>query len=226
MAGIIKDRVLQDVKPSPDKHNLLLIDSNYLAYQARYVHADLSHKNEKTGILYGFLQRVVTLAKLHRTSDIVFCWDSPRSIRKERYDWYKAKRHSKPMDEDQLIEHQQAMEQFELLREEILPSIGFNNVLTLTGYESDDLFAQIITTPLFPKCRFIIVTADEDLYQLLKDDRVWMYNPSTKEYTCASKFTASYGIPPEDWVKVKSIAGCHTDEIPGVKKGLGEKNAI
>jgi hypothetical protein len=38
-------------------------------------------------------------------------------------------------------------------------------------------------------------------------------------------FKGQFNLKPEDWIHVKAIAGCSTDEIPGVE-GVGETKAV
>ena len=66
----------------------------------------------------------------------------------------------------------------------------------------------------------VIVSTDRDLYQLLRQDRVSVWDPLKKKPVTERSFTMKYGIGPDEWAPVKAIAGC-----PGVK-GVGEKTAI
>jgi 5'-3' exonuclease len=52
---------------------------------------------------------------------------------------------------------------------------------------------------------------------------MWMLGK--KKIITEKSFRDQYGISPFDWIKVKSIAGCTTDNLKGVK-GVGEKTAI
>src|SRR6185436_3339106 len=95
------------------------------------------------------------------------------------------------------------------------------------GYEADDLNASICHA--HPKRRKVIVSADSDLYQLLQDN--WprkgstrVYHPITQITLDAGGFEIRYGINPQQWARLKAIAGCSSDEIPGVP-GVGEKTA-
>jgi 5'-3' exonuclease len=111
--------------------------------------------------------------------------------------------------------------QFDELREEILPRIGLVNNYLVTGFEGDDLIASI--------CKnnsgvFVIVTSDEDMYQLL-DDRIHIYDLRKKQDYTTDNFLTDYNIPVSEWVYVKATAGCITDNVKGIE-GVGEKTVI
>jgi DNA polymerase-1 len=199
---------------------ILLIDSHFLGHQAHYSLGDLSHEDIATGVVFGFLSRILSLGLSFHTNDIVFCWDSPNSYRKRKYSWYKEKRVKDQTDEER--EGKRVLyEQMHLLRTEILPGIGFNNNLYQEGCESDDLMAIVTAQKLGD---WIIVTADEDLFQCLAvNSRVFL--PNKKKMMTVSRLQSEYGVTPAQWAEAKAIAGCTSDEVPGVP-GVGMKTAI
>jgi 5'-3' exonuclease len=117
-----------------------------------------------------------------------------------------------------------ARKQFNEIRNTVLPYLGFNNNFIQTGLEADDLIASITINMATHPCEFIIVSTDKDLYQLL-GTKVLMYSPRTKKTITSKQFKDKYGIPPSLWGNVKSIAGCDSDNVKGVK-GVAELTAI
>jgi len=199
----------------------LVLDCNFLGYTVRYTMGGLSHHDLATGVIFGFLSRVLTLAHKFQTSKIVFAWDSRKSHRRRIFDDYKKNRRDKTEEERAELEVMHT--QFKLLRRKILPAIGFRNVLMQTGIEADDLIAKTVWHR--DGMNFIIVASDQDLYQLLQFNNVRMYNPNKRKMMTKSRFEEEYGIRPEQWIKVKMIAGCPGDNVPGIK-GVGEKTVI
>lgn len=195
---------------------VLLIDSNYLCHRARYTIGGLRYKDIPTGVIYGFLNQLFLLAKKTIPDEIVFVWDSRYSIRKERYSFYKEKRGIEEPDQE-LIE---AYEQFNQLRDEILPRMGFVNNFIAKGYEADDVIAKIVQNQ---DNKYIIATSDDDLLQLL--DYCVIFNLGKNKFIDRKYFIDKNGIEPKQWVEVKKIAGCSGDNVPGVQ-GVGEKTAI
>jgi 5'-3' exonuclease len=105
----------------------------------------------------------------------------------------------------------------------MLPEAGFVNCFSVQGYEADDIIAE--TCRILKDRRVMMVSSDKDLYQLLDRDRHFMWLPAKQETYTEKKFRAETGLHPQQWVKVKALAGCSSDNIPGVKS-IGEKTAI
>jgi len=198
---------------------VLLIDSSSIAYQAQYSFKDLSHEDMATGVLFGFLSRILFLGIFFKTNRIVFCWDSKYSLRKKAYSGYKKKRVA--ITEEDIALREIMFRQIFLLRRKILPKIGFNNHLRQKGHEADDMMAKYCHQSLED---VIIITTDEDLFQCISST-VRTYSQTKRKMMTKKKFTSEYGIKPYDWRMVKAIAGCRSDEVPGVK-GVGAKTAI
>jgi DNA polymerase-1 len=198
----------------------LLIDSHYLGYQAHYVlGGELSHDDIPTGVLFGFLSRVLHLCRLFETNNVVFCWDSRKSYRKRKYPWYKSGRAEKT--DEELARLNILYSQLHLLRGSLLPLMGWLDQCVQTGCEADDIIAILVREV---EDEWVIVSADSDLYQCLQNN-VRIYNPSKHRVMTARRFRKEYGIEPAVWRDVKATAGCGSDSVPGVP-GVGEKTAV
>ena len=198
---------------------ILIIDSNYLCHRAIHTTGPLSHKGKPTGVIFGFLNQLYTLGQTVRPDEVVFVWDSRKSKRRQRYPFYKNRGHNEP-NEDLIA----AFSQFSELRCHILPGLGFSNNFIQSGYEADDLIAKIVKEESEPK--FITASGDQDLYQLLDYTEMFSMSKSSHIKQMTKRiFTQEYGIKPLDWIKVKQIAGCPSDTVPGIK-GVGEATAF
>ena len=191
----------------------LIIDANSIAHQAKHSLA-LNYDGAETGVIFGFLLKIIRLAKAYNTNQFVFTWDSKTSLRKQYFPAYKAKRHNKT-EEEKEFDHI-CYSQFDKLKNNILPSIGFR-CYEAKGYESDDLIASIVYSN---HGEFIIISTDNDLYQLLSKDCSIL----KKELYTLEDFKNEYGISTTGWSMAKAIAGCISDEIPGIS-GVGIKIA-
>ncbi len=200
----------------------LLLDGNYLCHRAKYTTGDLSYGGDATGVVYGFLKSLSGFQDLFNTSDFIFCWDSNTSERKKIYPPYKANRVKEYTDEEEEFD-QAFRRQMKKLRTTYLPMIGFKNVFIQRGYESDDIMASI-ALHTSNEDEVVIISSDKDMYQCLTHN-VFFYNPQTNKILTLQGFKKQYGIRPYEWKIVKSIAGCATDYVKGVK-GVGEKTAI
>lgn len=199
----------------------IIIDCNYLGHAARFaMDKKLSTSTGiRTHVIFGFLKTVINLGMSFDTSDLVFVWDSKKSIRKQMFPGYKEKRHKDETPEER-AEMDSAYHQFKILEKKIIPAMGFKNNFIADGYEGDDLIASIIeNNPRVPN--FMIYASDKDLYQLLSNNVCMIKQRQT--YTIKS-FVKEYGISPAQWHLVKALAGCTSDEVPGIA-GVGEITA-
>lgn len=199
----------------------IIVDCNYLGHASRFaIDSNLrTSKGIYTNVIYGFLETILNLCNYYVTNDLIFVWDSKESKRKELFPDYKKSRH-KDLTEEERKALTEAYKQFKKLRKRILPALGFNNNFMVSGYEGDDLIADIVMNDPYGK-EFLIYASDHDLYQLLS------YNVSIIKksgiYT-VKDFVNEFGISPKKWWRVKVLAGCASDEVPGIK-GVGEKTA-
>lgn len=202
---------------------IAIADSNALGHIVKHSTKELSFRGEKTGVIFGFLRKLFVIQEKIKADAYVFCWDSTAGYERELvYPEYKANREEKPPLDVKLNEI--AMPQFQRLREEILPSIGFSNIFMCTGLEADDIIAQI-TQDYKSLHDIIIISRDGDLYQLLDGECVVMYNPVGMKYYTETSFRDEFNIDPSQWNMVKAIAGCSGDNVKGVE-GVAEKTAI
>lgn len=199
-----------------------LIDSNYLCYRAHLTTGYLQHGSIRTGVIFGFFNQLLTIAQKLNPDQFIFFWDSKKSKRKEIFPQYKEKRRQN-QTEQEIEEWRIAFAQFRQLRKSILPKLGFNNNFLQSGYESDDLIAEYVLTYGAERDRNYVVTADDDLLQLLNHCHI--YNPSKDQLTMREDFFSQHSLDPSMWKEVKKIAGCSSDCVPGIE-GVGEKTAL
>ena len=199
---------------------MILVDCNSICHTCKHSMGDLSFEEKKVGVIFGFLRQILTLAKLLDTNEFVFAWDSRSSNRIKMFpDYKKARRREKSPEEEEL--DSLAYAQFDKLRKEILPSIGFLNNFMQEGFEADDIIASVIHNNTAEKIS--IISTDEDLYQLLSE-QVDMYSIKKKQFYTVYNLWKDFRITPAEWIEVKAIAGCSTDGLSGVP-GVGEKTA-
>jgi DNA polymerase-1 len=181
-----------------------------------------------SGVIYGFLRDVVELQRRLQADRMVFCFEGQgKSIRKKMYSLYKHRREEKlaASTEEEKQSYLDMKRQLARLRDEVLPELGYRNIFHQRGYESDDIIASVcIDVDFLHGGQSVIVTSDKDLYQLLSPT-VSIWDMHHNELFTDDIFRKIYGIGPAQWVDVKAIAGCGTDDIGGIL-GVGEKTAI
>lgn len=202
--------------------NFLLFDVNFLAHRAFHSTGGLSNNGDPTGVLFGVFRAFDELQDRFATNRVAFCFDHGRGLREQACPFYKESRRKRTLTEQQDAALQGFRHQVEKLKFEYLNRMGYKNINYKTGYEADDVIAAIIKGN--KNNEFIIISADHDLYQLLSQN-VSMWNPITHTLMTKVSFKKKYGITPRQWIAVKAIAGCSSDDIPGVR-GVGETTAI
>lgn len=201
----------------------LLVDCNYLAWRSFHTTGGMSHYGVATGISYGILRDLEGFIDLFCAEKCILAFDSRRSLRTEQYPNYKSSRRNRVYTEEEKKKVDSFYDEIRRLQFEILPECGFSNVFSCDGYEADDIIAQ--TADELPShTEAIIVSADGDLYQCLRDT-VSFYNPTQKTITTAKSFIQKWGIMPVMWASVKSLEGCSTDDIEGIE-GVGPVTAV
>lgn len=201
----------------------LVLDCHYLCHRALHTSGSLSWKNQATGIIFGFLKSISVLKDEFQTDSVAFCFEHRHLFRRDLFPDYKRKRKTREKSE----EEQKLYESFGIqvceLRKRYLPGIGFKNIFSYRGMESDDVMASIAKN-LPAGDSAVLVTSDYDMLQCLSES-VSMYSPQKRKLFTESWFRKTYKLPPHKWAVVKAIAGCSGDGVPGIR-GVGEVTAL
>jgi len=201
---------------------LLIIDVHNLIYRAFHaLGGRLTDEGSSVDVTYSFLQTLGVLQRNFGTERFAFCFDHKVSYRRQIFPEYKQKRKQAAITTE--VEMRKSLaSQIRRLREVHLPQLGFRNIFRERGMESDDLMAAIVRSR--PDDEMILITSDSDLLQCLRKN-VSIYSPHTRKMTTPNTFMEKYGIYPKQWAKVKAMAGCPTDGVPGLV-GVGESGAL
>jgi DNA polymerase-1 len=191
----------------------------------------LAHGGTPTGVTFGFLREVKLQLDRHQTSNAVFCFDSKVSVRKQEFAGYKASRSERAFTPEDEMAYKLVQKQMRLIREDYLPSLGFKNLLRYKGFEADDAIAcgviavRHLSHGVGGDVECHVISSDKDLWQLLTYPGVTCWRPGADgaAYT-KEQFKGEWDLDPAMWATVKAIAGCSSDDVPGVK-GVGEKTA-
>lgn len=195
---------------------LTIIDTFGFFFRNYYALPQLkSRSGFPTGLLTGFINFISNIEKEHGTDYMLFALDSKKeSIRKEIDPNYKANR--PPAPEDLLAQLPVAIEW--------INKMGFKSI-EIEGYEADDVIASMVKFAKDNDIKVKIVSHDKDLYQLIDDGLVVIYDPIKKVEIDESGCKEKYGVEPKKIRDYLSIVGDSADNIPGVK-GIGQKGAL
>jgi DNA polymerase-1 len=193
---------------------LTVIDTFAFFFRAYYALPPLkSNDGFPTGLLTGFINFIHQLQNLHMTDFIVFALDSKSSFRKELYPLYKANRPEPPQD---------LMMQLEVAISWI-EKMGFKT-LTKDGFEADDVIATLMRLAKEQEIYGKMVSSDKDLYQLIDDNKIVLYDWVKKKNIGQEECVKKFGVEPKYFVDFQALIGDSSDNIPGVP-GIGPKTA-
>ena len=210
----------------PESPRLFLVDGYALIYRAFYAliaRPLTTSKGENTSAVWGistFLQR---LLDKHKPEHLAWVHDSGLSFRHETYPAYKATREK--LTEELQADFDRGMDRIcQLLEAYRIP------IVTLRGYEADDVIGTLVVKGLEHDMNVVVVSGDKDFQQLVRP-KVWLLNPGrggpagVEEHWVGMENAAErLGVPPRHVTDYLALVGDSSDNVPGVK-GIGDKTA-
>ncbi len=195
--------------------SLTIIDTFGFFFRSFYALPPLKSKEGfPTGLLTGFLNFINALVSEERSDYILFALDSEGpSFRSQIDPNYKAQRPKPP---------EELLKQLPIAIEWIR-KMGFAT-LQKEGFEADDIIASLVRCAKEQGVKVKIVSHDKDLYQLIDDERVVLYDPIKRIEIDEEGATKKFGVGPKLVPDFLALVGDSADNIPGVK-GIGPKTA-
>lgn len=200
---------------------LMIIDGNSIINRAYYGIRPLSTKDGiPTNGIFGFMN--ILLKHLEQVNPryllVAFDLKAP-TFRHKEYSEYKAQRKGMPDDLAAQMPH----------LKELLAAMNVK-MLSVEGYEADDIIGTVAARCEKEGVRCVIVTGDKDDLQLVTDkthvlltiSRMGQTEVSDMDYDA---FYDKYHVTPKEFIDVKALMGDASDNIPGVA-GIGEKTAF
>lgn len=196
---------------------LLVIDGNSILNRAFYGIRLLTNKDGLyTNAVYGMANIIEKQISSLKPDYCVVAFDlKAPTFRHKMYVEYKANR--KGMPEELAVQLPYA--------KKCMSYMGCQ-VLSVEGFEADDILGTLAKTASEQGVEAYILTGDRDSLQLI-DDKVKVLLVKTKETICFDRdlFFETYGVNSDQFVDVKALMGDTSDNIPGVA-GIGEKTAL
>ena len=212
--------------PAPNAPRLFLVDGYAMIYRAFFALGTqplINSRGENTSIARGahdFLRRLI---EKHKPEYLGWVHDAGLSFRHERYPAYKATRER--LEPELQADFDTGVERItELLDAYRVP------ILSLDGYEADDVIGTIARQAAIQGLNTVIVSGDKDFVQVV-DEKIWILNPwhgrpgfTSEKWYDVYNATERLGVPPARVVDYLALVGDVSDNVPGVK-GIGEKTA-
>jgi DNA polymerase I len=210
----------------PEAPRLFLIDGYALIYRAFFAliaRPLTTARGENTSAAWGVVNFLQRLLATHQPEYLGWVHDSGLSFRHERYPEYKATR-EKLTDELQ-SDFDTGMERIcQLLDAYRVP------ILSLKGYEADDVIGTLAVQGVAEGVNVVIVSGDKDFQQLVQP-KVWLLNPGRggpasveEQWVSVENGAERLGVPPARVTDYLALVGDSSDNVPGVK-GIGDKTA-
>jgi DNA polymerase-1 len=204
--------------PPPGSEDCLyLIDLSGYVFRAYHAIAPLSNgKGEPTHAVLGtvnMLQKVVNEKRPHL---LAVAMDSKGGTFRHELDArYKANRPPPPADLSMQMERCEA-----IVRAYNIP------IYQRAGLEADDLIASVVDRAVAAGLRVVIVSADKDLMQLVRDDddRVVLWDSMRDKVYGAEEVRTKFGVAPSKLRDLLALTGDTSDNVPGVPS-VGPKTA-
>ncbi|MEY3050551.1 MAG: hypothetical protein RLY31_336 [Bacteroidota bacterium] len=200
---------------------LFLLDGHALVYRAHYAFITRPLVNSKgwnTSAISGFVRMLVDLIDSQHPTHLAVSFDLPTpTFRSELFPAYKANRDQQPEDITFAIPWI-----MKILDAWKIP------ILTLEGFEADDVIGTIAKKAEKKGYKVYMVTPDKDYGQLVSEN-IFLYKPGRQgnevEVWGEKEVCESWGIRHVDQVvDMLGLQGDAVDNIPGVP-GIGPKTA-
>jgi DNA polymerase-1 len=210
----------------PEAPRLFLVDGYALIYRAFYAliaRPLTTARGENTSAAWGIVNFLQRMLATHRPEYLGWVHDSGLSFRHERYPDYKATREK--LSEELQSDFDTGMERIcQLLDAYRIP------ILSLKGYEADDVIGTLAKQGVAQDVNVVIVSGDKDFQQLVRPG-VWLLNPGRggpasveEQWVSVENGAERLGVAPAHVTDYLALVGDSSDNIPGVK-GIGDKTA-
>src|SRR4051794_38247084 len=146
--------------------NVYVVDAYSLIFQVFHAIPEMSSpRGEQVGAVFGFVRDMLYLIEDKKPNALICAFDAPGpTFRDELFDAYKAERSEMPVE---LVGQIPKIER-------ILQALSIP-ILSLEGFEADDILATVARNCDEAGANCFIVTGDKDCRQLITD-RVAVYN--------------------------------------------------
>lgn len=193
---------------------ICLIDGSGYIFRAFYgLPMMTSPDGTPVNAVYGFTNMIMRLTKNIRCDYSLVLFDAKRqNFRNDIFPDYKGTRKEIP---------EELIPQFPIIRQAV-DALNLNH-LEMEGYEADDLIATYAEHAIKKGYEVVVVSADKDLMQLIRDG-VTFYDPMKDKYFTPEDVKEKFGVYPDKVIDVQALAGDSTDNVPGVP-GIGLKTA-
>ncbi len=207
--------------PASSRKRLFLLDGSALAYRAYYAFIRnplVNSRGENVSTVFGFSRALLNIIDVEKPEYLAVVFDTPEpTFRHHLFDEYKATRKEMPEDMQQTLPRiRQMLEALDVA------------LLTMPGFEADDIMGTLARRAEEEKVQTVLVTGDKDMMQLVNEHTI-IYHPKSAgegvEWLDAEAVMQKMGVRPCQVIDYLALAGDASDNIPGVA-GVGPVTAL
>ena len=203
--------------------SILMVDALNLFTRHFVAHPAMGVNGNHLGGVVGFLGELRSLSTRFRPKRIYVVWESGGSARRRAlYPEYKSHRRPEKLNRYYEDDIPQTVSDRNSQIVAIVKLLNHLPIVQMYGQdcEADDVIAYICRY-MHPECLHIILSADKDYYQLIRDNSI-IYSPTWKKIVDTDEVISKFSIHPNNFALAKSVCGDDSDNIPGVQ-GVGFK---
>lgn len=196
------------------KKKVCLIDGSGYIFRAFYALPMMtSPQGVPVNAVLGFMNMFMRLTTKIKCDYCLVLFDAKRqNYRNDIFKDYKGTRKETP---------EELIPQFPIIHRAV--EILNLNHLEMEGFEADDLIATYAKKATDKGYDVVVVSADKDLMQLIRDG-VEFYDSMKDKFFTPEDVKEKFGVYPDKVVDVQALAGDSIDNVPGVP-GIGLKTA-
>ena len=202
----------------PSRPTLFLVDGYALIYRAFFAMLSrplTTSRGENTSAAWGVVNFLQRLKTEHQPDYIAWILDSGRSFRHDVFADYKATRQK--LNEELQQDFDRGLDRIaQLLAAYRVP------VLSVDGFEADDVIGTMAKQGAAAGHNVVIVSGDKDFQQLVRPG-IWLLNPGRggpaqveEHWVGMHNANERLGVPPERVVDYLALVGDSSDNVPGV----------
>ena len=206
--------------------SILMVDALNLFTRHFVAHPALGENGNHLGGVVGFLGELRSHCTRFRPQMVYVVWESGGSSRRRSiYPDYKQHRRPEKLNRYYEDDIPQTVSDRNTQVAALIKLLQLLPVCQIYGQdcEADDIIGYICRY-MHKECLHVILSADKDYYQLIRDNSI-IYSPTWKKLVDTQDVITRFGIHPNNFALAKSICGDDSDNIPGVP-GVGFKTLV
>lgn len=213
---ITKLSEIMECDPVTEKQKIVIFDFSNIAYRSVFsaIFADPFDNVHFNLFKHMLLNSFLTTISIIKPQKVIVAIDERKTWRHDLYSNYKANR--KEMRDKSVLDYDKWFPILNDFLEQL--STNFTNIyfIKVDNCEADDIIA-VLSKETFKGDDVTIISTDGDMRQLLINENIKQYNPFDKAYINV--------LNPSQDLSVKILTGDRGDNIPPIRKGVGEVTA-